>query len=149
MPRETVRPIDNDLPTIDVGWNREAGGTVQMSLQTATDIAGGQHHVLDQWYGREATMAKIGRDLAYRLGLLGEGPGAGELKAALSAAADAQGTEEVEIAYQHAGRQVLDAVTGSSSEVGTAWATHLDRYGLNRLITLARKARDAAFGKDQ
>lgn len=149
MPREMVRPYDDRLPTVEVGWSREAGGSVQLSLQTPLDEAGGQHHILDQWYSGQATLANIGRDLAYRLGLLTDGPGSGELRDALAAVNAAQDSEAVQLAYQHAGRQVLDAVTGSSAEVGVAWATHLDRYGLNRLVTLARKARNGAFGRDE
>ena len=45
------------------------------------------------------------------------------------------------------GRQILDAVTGSSALNGI-W-TWLDRPGVNRLIRLLRKARDSSFGRDE
>ncbi len=142
MPKESVTPSDNMLPTVQVGWSREATDSVQLALQSP-EWADGQHHIIDLWYGSEPTRTQIAEQLLERLG------SGGELADAIARFHNAKTSDEANLAKLHIGRQVLDSVTASSWEVGTAWATHLDRPAINRLVVLLRKARTAVFGKDE
>jgi hypothetical protein len=60
--------------------------------------------------------------------------------------------ERVEVRWQHAGSVQLGTVhrTDLESEIEGVEGVYLDldRFGINRLITVLRRARDAAFGRD-
>lgn len=98
-------------------------------------------HFVDALFGDEQTVREIGR-------LLGE---------------TFAKHEDIEFGYKtrsmgdtqrlegELGRMVLNAVTGSTGAMDgdSSLYTSLDRGSVNRLIRLLRKARDAAFGKDE
>lgn len=135
MPKESIYGDPGDRVVLDIGWNRDMD--VQVGIRTADD-----HHLVDEFYGQEPVLERIGRDLAQRLKSDG-----GELAAALHRAEQAKDSDSERLAFQHAGRQVLDAVTGSDYGMSSLW-WHPNRDQVNRLIRALRKARDAAFGAD-
>lgn len=49
---------------------------------------------------------------------------------------------------RHHGRRVLEMVTEHDGPMASVWVD-LDRRGVNRLIRMGRKARDAVFGRDE
>lgn len=155
MPRETVRPeLHADQlhvasapgeegliphPTVEVTFQRDTPG-VGIGLETPAwrgvrgDLSSGQLSLADHLYADNAEqigelmLASIER-AGYQLTLRDDA------------------TRGYPLDAPTLGRDVLDAVTGSA-EGWTGWYTWLDRAGCNRLITVVRKARDAAFGKD-
>lgn len=163
MPRETVTPRINlrgpdpegghyvPLPTVEVGWHRDLG-SVQLGLETPVRMVGGdqssgQHHLVDHLYADR--VEDIGQHLIRLLDSIGRN--------ITDDNADPVNRPEhnVELHPADLGRMVLDAVTGATPDGNpgghafTGWYTHLgERAEVNRLITLLRKARDAAFGKD-
>lgn len=165
MPRESVNPriysglssaSDGEsagyvpMPTVEVGWTRDQGD-VQIGLETPVRMVGGdgssgQYHLLDHLYGGQ--LEAIGALLHDKIRATGR------------VITDEYGDQEnpahqIEFTDELLGRMVLDAVTGADGKGYpgphgyTGWYTSVDRNGLNRLITLLRKAGAAAFGKDQ
>lgn len=134
MPREKIAHptprIEGDHPRFlpVVGWNRDMD--VQFGLEAEND-----HHLVDVIYGDEDTRAEIYRLLIQRLDQEGVGAQASDAIRSL-------GSPET------VGRWILDAVTGSTPYGGSIW-WHPGRQQINALIRLLRKARDAAFGRDE
>jgi hypothetical protein len=137
MPRETVHPSnpssEHEPFVLTVGWHRDMD--VQVGVE-CRDRGDGQHHLIDQVYGGE--LETIGRLLFEKL--------RAELPAAFLPLDFRDSGEEAHV-MALVGRQVLDAVTGSTT-FGTGVFVHPNRYQINQLILLLRKARDAAYGKD-
>lgn len=135
MPKEKiVAASPDDRFRFEVGWNRDMN--VQVGIATVDD-----RHLVDEFYGHPTVLARIGRDLAGRLG------SSGELARALHARETAKDSDAERVAEEQIGRQVLDAVTGSDYGMSSLW-WHPERAQINTLIRLLRKARDAAFGAD-
>lgn len=139
MPKEIIRNAnDRESFRLVVGWEREAGH-VQVGIE-AVEQADGQHHLIDQIYGDgTAAIGVLFLEALQRFGrdITDDGPSA-------LAATDAA----VEMTPDLLGRLILDAVTGSTPYGSSVWVSP-DRGMLNHLIRLARRARDAAFGKDE
>lgn len=136
MPREVIHyPNPTEQPfRLAIGWGRETG-FVQVGVETV-EREDGQHHLVDQIYGGETEA--IGRALADRL------RENDLLKPVEFVDSDPDGA----IFYAYLGRDVLDAVTGST-QFGTSVWVDTTRSCLNSLIRFARRARDAAYGKDE
>lgn len=157
MPKEVIVPSINrrgpepdggqyvPLPEVHVGWMKDLG-SVQVGLETPTRMIGGdhssgQHHIVDHLYGD--LVAEIGVRLQENL-----------TRAGRVICDEHAGTAHLDAAAL--GRIVLDAVTGATPDghpgrdAHTGWYTHLeDRTAVNALIRVLRRARDAAFGKDE
>lgn len=157
MPRETITPLHNHrletpeggryvpLPVVHVGWMQDLT-EVQIGLEYQ-DLDGqpGTYSIVDALYGDAPTQTQIGRLLVATLTDTDNG-----LAVALREHEDAQDSDTEAEALNRIGRIVLDCVTGSSAAGGyTSLWTHLDRPAINRLIRLARTARDKAFGRDE
>jgi hypothetical protein len=120
MPRET---IPNDNPTdrfhMKVGWQSQGGVQVGVELS-------GDHGLV--WT------------------LFGENP---EVRARLAMslrALIAEGTSN--LTNDALAERVLVAVSQSTDDFRGLWS-HLDRHGCNVAIRTLRRARDAAFGRDE
>lgn len=162
MPRERVHPQSNEtwsepqdgappslplLPTVEVGWQRDHC-SVQIGLETPTHYvpaaaSTGQDTLVNHLYATQAEA--IGDALIAQLHLagwkIGDDP-------------EAEQGVSFPATNETLGRMVMDALTGAvegypGGRGWTGWYTHLNhRSEVNRLITLLRRARDAAFGKD-
>lgn len=142
MPRETIRPIHDDQPELQVQWGAHE---VQFGIETPPDPSTGLHRSLvDHLYGDAPTQTQIGRFLVYGL----DAPG--DLDVLLRAVREAPDSD-VEAEHLCAlGRHVLNAVTASSTGGGwTGLWTTLGRPGLNRVVKVTRRARDVVHGKDE
>lgn len=143
MPHETIYPPNPPGFTASgtgfatgVAWGRDRD-EVQVGVGY-TGSNGEQYHLVDAIYGDPDLLADIGSSLVTAL------------KDQNSSLSDAlrlieDGKRE---GYACVGRQVLDAVTGSTPAGTAVWAD-LDRRGVNALIKLLRRARTAAFGQDE
>lgn len=163
MPKEVIVPSINrrgpepdggqyvPLPEVHVGWMKDLG-SVQVGLETPTRMIGGdhssgQHHILDHLYGQ--MLEEIGVRLEENLGRVG--------RIITDEESDPNKPDhQVLLTSEDIGRMVLDAVTGATPDgypgrdAHTGWYTHLeDRTAVNALIRVLRRARDAAFGKDE
>jgi hypothetical protein len=142
MPRETVYSPDH-VYDVQVGW--QPGMSVQLGLETF-----GQRALVSQLYGSDETLERIGRAATAK-----GWPQAGH---SFPPGSDGERTGMIRI-----GRELLDLVEGSDALPSppvegepwphptgytSVWAT-LDRSGCNRLIKTVRRARDAAFGRDE
>lgn len=162
MPRESVTPDQHmvqqiekgtgepigephlhRMPTVEVGWARDTM-SVQVGLETP-DHQSGQYHLVDHLYGSEETREAIA--VAFEQLITQAGRRVVPI--------DGHEMATVPLDPATVGRLLLDAVVGANANVGhggdrahTGWYTHLTREGCNRLITVVRKARDSAFGKD-
>lgn len=129
MPKETVHDLIGAYD-VRIGWTNDRD--VQVGVETAEG-----HALLSRLYGDDETLAAIGRKLA----------DSGMIPPAPTPQADHGHTW---LAAQ--GRYVLNVIEGSASNpTGSftgVWST-LDRAGCNRLIKAVRRARDAAFGRDE
>jgi len=139
MPRETVfTPYPHDPATgpapfqIHVGWQRDQD--VQVGIGTP-ETGTGQYHIVDHVYGDD--VERIGQLMQTFL-----------IENSMGVQHDFR-TSDAERDY-HAllGRGVLDAVTGSNP-FGTDIWWRPGRAQINTLIRLLRKARDAAYGRDE
>ena len=140
MPRETIHTPHRGTPdgeprpfSLSVGWSRDAGD-VQVGVTANTG-----HHLLDAIYGDVPTQTDIGREFLKQVRAMDPD---------LIGPTDFKTSDHEADFHNRLGRCILDAVTGSSAFGGSVWA-HPDRSGINRLIATLRKARDAAFGKDE
>jgi hypothetical protein len=142
MPRETVpnQPGDQQFQ-VKVGWQKDMH--MQVGIETPEGPAG-QHHLVDYFYGQPAVLAQIGTALANAIHDEDH-----ELNAALFALREARESDTDQAARQHVGRQVLDIVTGSGEGPSTGLWWTPTRFQVNSLIRLLRKARDAAYGRDE
>lgn len=129
MPRETVSGVDHDGYNVQVGW--QADRDVQLGVEQAEGRA-----LVSMVYGSPEALERIGRG-AVTGGLAPFGPGADRMS----------GEEAADL-----GRAILNLVEGNPNDVESSctgvWA-NLDRAGCNRLIRTLRRARDAAFGRDE
>lgn len=154
MPRETVTPLHNHRldtpeggryvpkPVVHVGWHKELG-EVQIGLeyQDVADVPG-SYAIVDALYGDVPTQTQIARLLVGRI--------MGSDADLLDRITSAENADQEADLMNELGRVILDCVTGSSVGGGyTSLWTDLDRAAINRLIRLARQARDAAFGRDE
>lgn len=135
MPREVIHaPTPTHRPfRLVVGWNREPGD-VQIGIETV-EQEDGQRHLVDVVYGGETEA--IGRTIMQRL-----------RERDLVKPTDFVDSDTEAAFYAHVGRDALDAVTGSTP-FGTSVWVDATRSCLNTLIRYARRARDAAYGKDE
>jgi hypothetical protein len=130
--QERVTPHGDDFAEVVVQWNNDLM-SVGLGLEPRSVVPG--LHFVDAIYGGVPSQTQIGKiffekrrqDFEEHMDF---------------ATSDA----EAEF-YNQLGRDILDAVTGSSTTDGI-W-TWLERSGTNRLIRLLRKARDASFGRDE
>lgn len=126
MPRETVQDATSAY-TVKVGWR--ADQDVQVGVEQPAGYS-----LLSQLYGDDATLTSIGNAVlditGWRADMAAQG-------------AVVEPWEPAEL-----GRRVLDAIEGSALSHTGLWAT-LDRAGINRLVRLLRRARDAAYGRDE
>lgn len=130
MPREKITGTDHDGFVIQVGWTADAGD-VQLGVETYNGVS-----LLTALYGDDKHLERIG----YRVAEIGRRPL----------------TDEDARAF---GREVLDAIQGGDDPATRdaarppwGWTSvwvHLNRDGSNRLIKTLRRARDAAFGRDE
>jgi hypothetical protein len=136
MPKErifTEYPQDPADPSfrpfqMDVAWNKDMD--MQVGIATHDD-----RHLVDYIYADE--QVQIGRLLFKRL------------VEALDIPPRDFRTSEAEAEFMNAlGREALDAVTGSTPFGTSVWWTPT-RHQVNMLIRLLRRARDAAFGRDE
>lgn len=105
-------------------YDVKVGWRTDVDLQVGIETVGG-YSLLTALYGDASTLTKLGERTLPRLD-----PAAANPTAKL-------------------GRDLLNAVeaAGSASFTGV-WLT-LDRPGINRLIRTLRRARDAAYGRDE
>lgn len=149
MPREVIhqpQPQPGEIGQafrLAVGWDREAGH-VQIGVETV-EQSDGQHHLIDQIYGDAPTLTAIGRTLIARLRDYDPAEHDGE---SLIGPVDFKDSDTEAQWYAGVGRDVLDAVTGSTPFGTSVWVT-VGRRAVNDLIRVVRRARDAAFGKDE
>lgn len=132
MPKETIQDTIGGFD-VRVGWSPD--GVVQVGVETADGRA-----LTSVLYGDAPALLAIGQAVCDRLGHSVSGGLGAE-------------TDKVE-AMTQLGRSILDIIEGSQTHPGSApsytgvWST-LDRVGINRLIRTARRARDAAYGRDE
>lgn len=136
MPKEITHD-DSGVFDVVVGWNPTAE-FMQLGLQVADRRA-----LVTQMYGDRDTLIKIGRSFE---------------QFANWPTPVFDSAQAVDDWLAEKGREVLDLVEGSSVGINSGdprtsgfdsiWST-LSREGCNRLIRNLRKARDAAFGKDE
>lgn len=132
MPREAIhsptphREGDPLAVHLEVGWQRDCD--VQVGISADND-----HHLVDVIYGGPQGETAVGDLFKQRVEQ--------EQRHAL---AEALG----DVDDQVLGRWILDSVTGSTPYGGSIW-WHPGRLQINALIRLLRKARDAAFGRDE
>jgi hypothetical protein len=129
MPREKITGNDRDGYDVQVGWHND-GADVQLGIETADGRS-----LLTMLYGSDPQLERIAREVAE----IGRKP---------LTAADARAF----------GREILDVIEGGPAgtppEASAPWSYYsvwarLDRHGVNRLVRMLRRARDAAFGADE
>lgn len=137
MPRETILPLHDSLPELQIQWGAHE---VQFGIETPSDPQTGlRHHLVDHLYGQGDTPQHIGALL------LQNGPDGHEFHRILDRAESPEaGPDDLAVL----GRWVLDAVTGASVGHTGLWTT-LARPGLNRVVKVTRRARDVAHGADE
>lgn len=128
MPKETVQDTAG-LFDVRVGWDHV--GSAQVGVETADGRS-----LISALYGDKDALALIGQRV-------------GELTPLAPGATRVTSSE----ALAGYGRSILDVIEASQTSPGTAeyvgvWST-LDRGAINRLIRTLRRARDAAFGRDE
>lgn len=131
MPRETVQDTAGSYD-VRVGWSPD---TVQIGVEQAAGFS-----LVTMLYGDIEACEAIGQRICERLG---HRP---------NLSSDATDDDKSAVMAQ-LGREVLNIVEGSQTVPGSAsytgvWSTQ-NRAGINRLITILRRARDAAFGRDE
>jgi hypothetical protein len=132
--REIVTPSDHEFSQLVVQYNRDLA-SVGVGLEPQGEVPG--LHFVDAIYGSVPTQTEIGRIFAERI----------KKDRGIDIHAGYSEANAESVLNNELGRMILDAVTGSSNLDGV-W-TWLDRAGVNRLVRLLRKARDAAFGRDE
>lgn len=120
MPRESVTAVGGSEFSIHVGWSLNG------SVQVATEMAD----------GKSMFWQLLGSD-AERLGA--------EVRKVV---AEANEPGPKPLGDNAIGENVLNAIDVIAPTYRGLWAD-LDRAGVNRLIRILRKARDAAFGRDE
>lgn len=137
MPRETIfspyphDPASGPLPfQMQVGWQRDMD--VQVGISTHDD-----RHLVDYVYASEET--SIGRSVWDRLH---------ELAPEAFKPLDFKTSDQEDEFFKKVGRETLDSVTGSTP-FGTSVWWNPGRVQINQFIRLLRKARDAAYGRDE
>jgi len=130
--QERITPQGNDFAEIVVQWNPDHM-SVGIGLEPRSEVP--SQHFIDAIYGGVPSQTKIGKIFFEKR------------RQDFEEHIDFRSSDEEAEFYNHIGRDILDAVTGSSSMDGL-W-TWLDRPGTNRLVRLLRKARDASFGRDE
>lgn len=131
MPRETITtPTPADDFEVKVGWARD------MDMQIGVEQAQGKS-LFWQLLGSEVLLPEIG--MATRWAVSGSSLSLEEYSAN---EANTEG-DNVNIA-----RRLLNAMDTSAPWYQGVWA-NLDRKGCNDLIRILRRARDAAFGRDE
>lgn len=155
MPKETITPTHNTredrtgnwvpYPAVEVSWMRDLGH-VGIGVTTPAE-QDGQYHLIDVLYGDPDSREKIGRAvwsaLRRRLadvGILAHDGDISELASAETLDPDTAAA---------VGREVLDAVTGSSMGYQGYFTSLTERRDLNHLIRQLKRARDGAFGRDE
>lgn len=106
---------------------------VGLGMELPDDIP--NRHFVDAVYGNVPCQTKIGKIFFQRR------------RQDFPENIDFQTSDQEAEFFNQLGRDILDAVTGSELSDGL-W-TWMDRPHINRLIRLLRKARDAAFGRDE
>jgi len=129
--QERVNP-HGDFADVVVQWNNDLM-SVGLGLEPRSTTPA--LHFVDAIYGGVPSQTKIGKIFFEKR------------RQDFEEHIDFQSSDEEAEFYNALGRDILDAVTGSSTMDGL-W-TWLDRPGTNRLIRLLRKARDASFGRDE
>lgn len=138
MPKETTRGLAGGYD-VRVGWMPEPTGHVEVGVETAAG-----HSLLTMLYGDNQQLERIGKMLEQRgWPMPDRDTGNGD------------SSEETAEDRRVAGRGLLDLIEGAIGPVDpenysytSVWAS-LDRAGCNRLIKIVRRARDAAFGRDE
>ncbi len=124
MPKETIQDQAGQYD-VRVGWRQD--GEVQVGVEQAAGFS-----LVSVLYGDPKCMERIGTEVARQIG-----------------AAEPQ-TSDAAASWGRAILNIVEAsqpVPGSPSYTGV-WST-LNREGCNRLIKTVRRARDAAFGRDE
>lgn len=131
MPKETIQDTAGAYD-VRVGWAPD-------SVQVGVESAGG-FSLVSMLYGDGDACRLVGLRVCERLGHRLD--------------QSVQTDEDKNLALMQLGREVLNIVEASQSNPTVApsytgiWST-LDRAGLNRLIRVLRRARDAAYGRDE
>lgn len=133
MPKETIQDVSGTYD-VRVGWSVDR--EVQVGVETAAGFS-----LVSTLYGDQDALEVIGAaavELVQRSTLHG---------------VPAKTESEKSAFAQGVGRALLDRIEASQSNPGDApsytgvWST-LDRQGVNKLIRVLRRARDAAYGAD-
>lgn len=119
MPREIVKSRDGNYD-VKVGWNPV--GSVQVGVETADDLP-----LVWQLFGTDESLSMIGQFMR---------------KLNEQIAIDKSLTD------QQIGHSILEALVSVHPTFQGVWSD-LDRPEINQLIKLLRRARDAAYGKDE
>ena len=119
MPRETVTRGDF---RVEVGWSPDTD--VQLGLRTAAKVKGG-NHLITALYDHK--VAEIGKGVV-QVALRPFDPG--------------------DPNYEDIGARMLDVIKTLAPSFDSIW-TDLSREEINKLIKVLRRARDAAYGRDE
>lgn len=129
MPKERIRGFVGPYQPV-VGWSID--GDVQVGVEEASGFS-----LITMLYGDPDVRRRFVKGLVDR-GLLRLPP--------------ADTDEQKDAAWQEIGRVILDEIEGSAGTPAGSytgvWST-LDRGGCNLLIRTLRRARDAAYGRDE
>lgn len=128
MPRETISDATGAYD-VKVGWQPDRD--VQVGVVTTAPT------LLRQLYSEPTMLETIGLDLKARFGI--------EISDDLTNEEKSEAMRQIAIAARDAFDNVSFDPDGPYLGV---WST-LDRAGCNRLIRVLRRARDAAFGRDE
>jgi len=148
MPRETITGTGRDVDgfVVQVGW-ASTHNDVQLGIETSDGRS-----LVTQLYGSAQQLERIGKRAV----------AAGWRTMSLTPDLEGLNPEQARAlaeTYREIGREVLNAVQDGPDPATreearptygyeNAW-THLDRSGVNRLVKVLRRARDAAFGADE
>lgn len=130
MPKEKVRQGQPDTQPFEivVGWQRDLEMQVGIGVQASRD-SDEPDSLLKILYGpNDGALSAIGGRLRERL--------------------KAQGIELGPVDNTWLGKQTLASAESDQFPISSIWWTPT-RYGVNQLIRLLRRARDAAYGRDE
>lgn len=130
--QERITPLNDGFAEVVVQYNRDHG-TVGIGLEPRSAVPG--VHFVDAIYGGVPSQTAIGKIFF------------NNRRQDFEEHIDFKSSDEEAEFFNQLGRDILDAVTGSSSMDGL-W-TWLDRPGVNRMVRILRKARDVTFGRDE